>query len=44
VALQLDQVVEGIGSTQLACVDQAHEQIADLCTMDDAIELGVLAM
>ena len=43
-ALQLDQVVEGVGSAQLAGVDQAHEQIANLRTMQGAIEQGVLAM
>ena len=38
VALQLDQVVEGVGATQLAGVDQAHEQIADLRAVQGAIE------
>ena len=37
-ALQLDQVVEGVGSTQLAGVDQAHEQIADLRPVQGAVE------
>ena len=44
VALQLDQVVEGVSSTQLAGVDQAHEQIADLRPIEGAIEQGVLSM
>src|SRR5580704_5758041 len=44
VALQLDQVVEGVGSTQLAGVDQAHEQIADLRPVQGAVKQGVLAM
>ena len=43
VALQLDQIVEGVGATQLAGVDQAHEQIADLCPVQSAIKQGVLA-
>jgi hypothetical protein len=36
--LQLDQVVEGVGSTQLAGVDQAHEQITDLGAVQSAIK------
>jgi hypothetical protein len=44
VALQLDQVVEGVSSTQLAGVDQAHEQIADLRPMQGAVEERILSM
>jgi hypothetical protein len=36
-ALKFDQVVEGVGTAQLAGVDQAHEQIADLRTVQGAI-------
>jgi hypothetical protein len=43
VALQLDQVVEGVGSTQLAGVDQAHEQIADLRPVQGTVEEGILS-
>ena len=39
-ALQLDQVGEGVGSTQLAGVDQAHEQVADLSPAQGAVEEG----
>jgi len=44
VALQLDQVVEGVGSAQLAGVDQAHEQIADLGPVQSAVEEGIFSM
>ena len=44
VALQLDQVVEGVGSTQLAAMDQAYEQIADLRAVQGAVEEGVFSM
>ena len=44
VALQLDQVVEGVGATQLAGMDQAHKQITGLRSVESAIEQGVLSM
>jgi hypothetical protein len=44
VALQLDQVVEGVGAAQLAGMDQAHEQIADLRPVQSAIKQSVLPM
>jgi len=43
-ALQFDQVVEGVGATQLACVDQDHEQIADLSSVQSAIKQRILSM
>jgi len=43
VALQLDQVVEGVHATQLAGVDQAHEQIADLRPVQGVVKHGVPA-
>ena len=43
-ALQLDQVVEGVRATQLAGVDQAHEQIAYVRPIQGAVEQGVLSM
>jgi hypothetical protein len=43
-ALDFDQVVEGVGATQLAGVDQAHEQIADLRTVKGAIKQGILTV
>jgi hypothetical protein len=39
-ALQFDQVVEGVCPTQLAGVDEAHEQIPDLRTVQGAIKQG----
>jgi hypothetical protein len=41
VAFQFDQVVEGVDAAQLAGVDQAHEQIADLSPVQGAVEQGV---
>ena len=43
-ALDFDQVVEGVGAAQLAGMDQAHEQIADLGAVQGAIKQGILAM
>jgi hypothetical protein len=43
-ALQFDQVIEGVCAAQLAGVDQAHEQIADLGTVQGAIKQGILSM
>src|ERR1700690_1720406 len=37
VALSLDQVVERVGAAQLASMDPAHEQVADLCAVQSAI-------
>ena len=37
--LQLDQVVEGVHTAQLAGVDQAHEQIADLRAMQSTVPI-----
>jgi hypothetical protein len=31
VPLQFGQIVERVGATQLGHVNQAHEQVADLC-------------
>ena len=42
-ALQLDQVVERVDAAQLAGVDQAHEQIADLGAVQRAIKQRVLS-
>jgi hypothetical protein len=44
VTLQLDQIVEGVGSAQLAGVNQAHEQIADLRPVQGTVEEGILSM
>ena len=44
VALQLAEIVESIGASQFAGVDQAHEQVAYLRTVQRAIEQGVFAM
>jgi hypothetical protein len=43
-ALDFDQVVEGVGAAQLAGMDQAHELIADLRTVQGAIVQYVLTM
>ena len=43
-ALDFDQVVEGVGAAQLAGMDQAHEQIADLRTVKGAIKQGILTV
>ena len=43
-ALEFDQVVEGVGAAQLAGVDQRHEQVADLRSVERAIEQRVLSM
>ena len=44
VPLQLGQIVERVGAAQLAGVDQAHEQVADLRPVQGPIEQGVLAV
>jgi len=43
-ALQFDPVVEGVDAAQLACVDQTHEQIADLSSVQSAIKKSILSM
>ncbi len=37
-ALQLVQVVEGIGVAELACVDETHEEIADVRPVQGLVE------
>ncbi len=44
VPLQLGQVVEWIGTVKLAGVDEAHEKIAHLCSVQSPIEESVLSM
>jgi len=44
VALELDEVVEGIDLGQFGGVDQAHEQVADIGAVLGLIEQGVLAV
>jgi hypothetical protein len=44
VALQLTEVVEGIGARQFAGMDQAHKQVAYLRAVQRAIEQRILAM
>ena len=41
--LQLDQVVERVGATQLARVNQAHKQVPDLGPVQGPIKQSVLA-
>ena len=43
-ALQLDQVVEGVGAAQLTGVNQTHEQVTDSSAVQRLIEEGVLAV
>ncbi len=42
--LQLGEVVEGIGSIQLAGVDQAHEQVTGLGAVQRFVEERILAV
>lgn len=42
--LEFHHVVEGVCAAQLVGVDQGHEQIADLSTIQSAIVLSILAM
>ena len=42
--LQLRQVLERVGSAQLAGVDQGHEQIAHLSAIQRLIKQGIFAM
>ena len=42
--LQFGQVVERAGSAQLAGVDQAHKQVADMRAAAGLVEQGILAM
>jgi len=44
VALQLDQVVEGIGTAQLTGVNQTHEQVAYLRSVQRPIEQSILSV
>jgi hypothetical protein len=44
VALQLDQVVEGVGAAQLTGVNQTHEQVARLRPVQRPIEQGILPL
>jgi hypothetical protein len=44
VALQRDEVVEGLDLVQFGGMDQAHEQVADARPIQGAIEQRVLAM
>src|SRR3954470_5869849 len=44
VSPQLGQVVERVGTVQLAGVDQAHEQVADGGAVPRLVEQGVLAV
>jgi hypothetical protein len=44
VTLKFGQVVEGIRSTQLAGVDQAHKQVPDVRATTGLVEQGVLAV
>ncbi len=44
VALQFGEVIEGVGVTQFAGVDQTHEQVAHLGAMQRAIEQRIFAM
>ena len=41
-ALQLGQVVEGVGAAQLTSVNQAHEQVAHLRPVQRPIEQSIL--
>jgi hypothetical protein len=41
-ALQLGQVVEGVGVAQLTGVNQAHEQITHLRSVQRPIKQGIL--
>jgi hypothetical protein len=41
-ALQLGQIVEGVGIAQLTSVNQAHEEIADIGPIQRPIEQGIL--
>jgi hypothetical protein len=42
--LQLGQVLEAVGSAKLAGMNQTHEQISDLSTVQCPIEQGVFPM
>jgi hypothetical protein len=43
-ALQLGQVVEGVGVAQLTSVNQAHEQVADIRSIQRPIEQRILSV
>jgi hypothetical protein len=42
--LQFDQIVEGIGTTSLAGIDETHKQVADLSAILGFIEKRAFAM
>jgi hypothetical protein len=43
-ALKIREIVEGIYPAQLAGVGQAHENVADICSVACFIEQGVLTV
>src|SRR5579864_9407717 len=43
-ALEFDQIVEGVCAAQLAGVDKAHEKVSDFSAIQRAIVESVLAM
>ena len=43
-AIQFGEVVEGIRPAQFAGVDQAHEDVAHMGTVQSLVEQGVLAV
>jgi len=42
--LEFGQIVGPVGAAQLAGVNQAHVQVADLCPVQRSVEQGVLPM
>lgn len=44
VFLQLRQIVKRIGAAQFTSVDEAHEEIADLCAIQRLIEQTILSV
>src|SRR5690606_28802146 len=44
VALQGDEIVEGLDVAELCGVDQRHEDVGDACTVDRPKVEGILAM
>ena len=44
VPLQRGKIVEGVGTVELAGVDQAHEKIPDLRTVEGAVKQRIFAM
>jgi hypothetical protein len=43
-AVELNQIIEGTSSAELAGVDEAHEDVADLSAIFGLIEQRVLSM